>query len=228
MQKQLIFGVVGLIAGLVIGFFGANSLNRKAMSSSSNSTVAAVDAPPLPGQQSAVPPGGMQPEVAQALDKAKNEPNNFDAQLKAGQMYAQIANLDKAKEYFDKAAALTPNTFEGNIGVASAYFDSKQFEAARKFYEKALAINPNDIDARTDLGTTYIESPNPDFEHGIENFNQSLKMDPKHEPTLFNLAIAYYRKGDMDSAKKTAARLEEADPSSPLNDRLKQRLGSKQ
>ncbi|MGH9819630.1 MAG: tetratricopeptide repeat protein [Pyrinomonadaceae bacterium] len=227
MQKQLIFGVVGLIAGLAIGFFGANSLNRRATSSASNSNVASMEAPPLPGQQTSAPQGGMQPEVAAALDKAKNERNNFDAQIKAGQMYAQIGNLDKAREYFDKAAPLAPNTFEGSVNVANAYFDTKQFELAQKFYEKALTINPNDIDARTDLGTTYIESPNPDFERGIANFNESLKMDPKHEPTLFNLAIAYYRKGDMDNAKKTADRLEEVDPSSPLNARLKQRLTSK-
>jgi tetratricopeptide (TPR) repeat protein len=226
MQKNLIFGVVGLIAGLAIGFFGANSINRNAASSTA-STNASTETPPFAVQQSQAPQGGMQPEVAQALERARTEPNNFEAQIKAGQMYAEIGNFDKAKEYFDKAAPLAPNTFEGTLSIANAYFDTKQFEAAQKYYERALTINPNDIDARTDLGTTYIESPNPDFERGIASFNESLRMDPKHEPTLFNLAIAYYRKGDLDSAKRIAARLEEANPSSPLNGRLRQRFSSK-
>lgn len=223
MQKSLVFGIVGLLIGLIIGFFAANSINRRAMSSVSEPQAAVVRT-----DQTSQPQGGMQPEVAQALEKAKNEPGNFDAQIKAGQMYAQIGNLDKAKEYFDKAAPLAPNSFDGSVTMANAYFDTKQFESAQKFYEKALAINPNDIDARTDLGTTYIERPSPDFEQGIANFNESLKIDPKHEPTLFNLAIAYFRKGDLDSAKKTAGRLEEANPSSPLIARLKQRLSAKQ
>lgn len=225
MQRNLLFGIGGLVVGLAIGFFAANSINRNAVSSSSASSSPAV-ANPMPGQTSPVTQGGMQPELAQALEQAKNEPNNFDAQIKAGQMYAQIGNFDKAKGYFDKAAPLAPNTFEGYVRIANAYFDSKQFDTAQSYYEKALAINPNNIDARTDLGTTFIERPSPDFERAIANFNESLKLDPKHEPTLFNLTIAYYRKGDVENAKKTAARLEEADPSSPLNARLKQRLAT--
>lgn len=211
-----------MVVGLIIGFFAANSINRREMASASPSTPPAnVQTLSQQGQPSQ---GGMQPEVAAALEQAKNEPSNFDAQIKAGQMYAQIGNMAKAKEYFDRAAPLAPASFEGTVSIANAYFDAKDFESARTFYEKAVAINPNDIDARTDLGTTYIESSSPDYDRGIANFNESLKLDPKHEPTLFNLAIAYYRKGDISNAQKTAARLEEADPSSPLIARLKQRL----
>jgi len=223
MVKNLLFGILGLIAGLAIGFFAANSVNRNAVSRVPTSTAAASQPS---GSQSQPPQGGMQPEVAKALDDAKNKPDTFEAQLKAGDMYSQIGNFEKAKEYFDKAAPLAPNTFAGNVTVANAYFDAKQFEAAQKFYEKALAINPNNIDARTDLGSTYIERADPDFDRGIATFNESLKIDPKHEPTLFNLAIAYFRKGDNENAKKVVAQLEQANPSSPLLAQLKQRVNS--
>jgi adenylate cyclase len=169
----------------------------------------------------------MQPEVAQALERAKNEPKSFEAQMGAGEMYAQIGSFEKAKDYFQKAAALAPNTFEGDISVANAFFDIRQFEDAEKFYAKALELKPDDIDARTDLASTYIERPNPDFDRGIAEFNESLKFDPRHEPTLYNLAIAYFRKGDVENAKKTAARLEEINPSSQLNQRLKENLSKK-
>ena len=220
MIKNLLVGILGLIVGLAIGFFAANSVSRNAISKTPVSL--AVNA--VPGGQA--PQGGMQPEVAKALDEAKNQPESFEAQLKAGGMYAQIGNFDKAKEYFDKAAPLAPNTFAGNVTIANAYFDAKQFELAQKYYEKALAINPNDVDARTDLGSTYIERVNPDFDRGIATFNESLKINPKHEPTLFNLAIAYFRKGDTENAKKAVAQLEQANPSSPLIAPLKQRLNS--
>ena len=223
MSKNLLFGIIGLIAGLAIGFFAANSVNRNAVSRLPMPTAAASQPS---GSQNQPPQGGMQPEVAKALDDAKNKPDSFEAQLKAGDMYIQIGNFEKAKECFDKAAPLAPNTFAGNVTIANAYFDSKQFESAQKYYEKALAINPNDVDARTDLGSTYIERADPDFERAIAMFNESLKINPKHEPSLFNLAIAYFRKGDSEAAKKAVDQLEQANPSSPLLAQLKQRVNS--
>jgi len=43
---------------------------------------------------------------------------------------------------------------------------------------------------------------------------------------LFNLAIAYFRKGDSEAAKKAVDQLEQANPSSPLLAQLKQRVNS--
>jgi len=220
MQRNLLIGGLGLIVGLAIGFFAANSVNRNAATRTASSPAANTVAGTQPQQS------GMQPEVAKALDDAKNQPDNFEAQLKAGGMYIQVGNSEKAREYFDKAARLAPNTFTGNVTVANAYFDAKQFDLAQKYYEKALAINPNDVDARTDLGSTYIERVEPDFDRGIATFNESLKLNPKHEPTLYNLAIAYFRKGDTENAKKAVAQLEQANPSSQLIGPLKQRLSS--
>src|SRR5690242_11680302 len=194
MQKAVVFGVIGLIVGLAVGFFGANTINRNAAKSTAvmpgNISVPVGGAVPnAPATQ-----GGMQPVVAEALDKAKNEPNNFDAQMSAGDMYAKIGSLEKAKEYYDKGAALAPNDFNGNVRVAAAYFDTKQYETAGKYYQKALELNPRDVNARTDLGSTYIEGPNHDIDKGIVEYEQSLQIDPKHEPTLYMLGIAYIRK----------------------------------
>jgi Tfp pilus assembly protein PilF len=227
MQKSILFGIVGLIVGLAIGFFAANSINRnaaKTVPAMQSELPVAMGNPPLniPAAQ-----GGMQPVVAEALDKAKNEPDNFEAQMKAGDMYSQIGSLDKAKEYYDKGAALAPSDFDGTIKVAAAYFDIKQYEAAGRFYQKALELNPKDINARTDLGTTFIEGPNHDIDKGINEYEQSLQIDPKHEPTLYMLGIAFIRKGDMEGAKKTLSQLETANAASPLVAKLKEGISKK-
>ena len=222
MQKAIVFGVIGLIVGLAVGFFGANSINRNAVKSTAvmpgNISLPVSGAMP----NAAATQGGMQPVVAEALDKAKNEPNNFDAQMSAGDMYTQIGSLEKAKEYYDKSVALVPNDFDGNVRIAAAYFDIKQYEAAGKYYQKALELNPKDVNARTDLGSTYIEGPNHDIDKGIAEYQQSLQIDPKHEPTLYMLGIAFIRKGDIDSARKTLAQLESANSASPLIAKLKE------
>ncbi|HTK37441.1 MAG TPA: tetratricopeptide repeat protein [Pyrinomonadaceae bacterium] len=227
MQKAVVFGVIGLIVGLAVGFFGANTINRNAAKSTAvmpgNISVPVGGAVPnAPATQ-----GGMQPVVAEALDKAKNEPDDFDAQMSAGDMYAKIGGLEKAKEYYDKGATLVPNDFDGNVRIAAAYFDIKQYETAGKYYQKALELNPKDVNARTDLGSTYIEGPNHDIDKGIAEYEQSLQIDPKHEPTLYMLGIAYIRKGDIDGAKKTLTQLESANSASPLVAKLKEGIEKK-
>jgi tetratricopeptide (TPR) repeat protein len=221
MKKPVVFGICGLILGLVVGFFAANSINRSAVSQPTaawNPDVIPPGANPQPGN----PQGGMMPDVAEAIEKAKNEPQNIEAQLKVADMYSQIQRFDKAAEFYERAAALKPNDFTVNVKTAGTYFDARQFENAAKFYEKALEINPKDIDARTDLGTTFVERQSPDIDRGIQEFQKSLQIDPKHEPTLYNMAVAFSKKGDTDSFQKTVARLETIDPNSKYVSRLRQ------
>lgn len=227
MQKHVIFGIGGLILGLAVGFFGANSLNRDA-ATQATAAPAAVNAPfagnTANPQASA---GGMQPDVAETLAKAEAEPQNFVAQMKTGDMYAQIGRFDKAAEFYKRGLVLKPTDFQANIVVANALFDSGNFDEAEGYYARALEINPKDLNARTDLGTTFVERSSPDYGRAIAEFDKALEIDPKHEPSLYYLGIAYFRKGDADSAKKALARLEAANPSSQLIGRLRQNMEAK-
>ena len=92
------------------------------------------------------------------------------------------------------------------------------------FTKQALEINPNDVGARTDFGITFVERANPDFDRAIKEFETSLKTDPKHEPTLYNLSVAYFKKGDTEKAQTALKQLETANPNSKLIERLKQIL----
>lgn len=228
MQKHIIFGLGGLIIGLAIGFFGANTLNRDAATQAAASP-GAINAPI--GGSTADPQasaGGMQPDVAETLAKAEAEPQNFVAQMKTGDMYARIGRFDKAAEFYKRGLVLKPTDFQANIVVANALFDSGNFDEAEGYYAKALEINPKDLNARTDLGTTFVERTSPDYVKAISEFDKALEIDPKHEPSLYYLGIAYLRKGDAENAKKALARLEAANPSSELIGRLRQNMESKQ
>ena len=160
MPKHILFGILGLIAGLIIGFFGANKLNDNAKSAN-NLPVAETNAPFNPQIHSAdikeQSPNGAIADVQKVLDKAKNEPDNAQAQIEAGDMYAKIGKFAEAVAFYETANKTNPNDFQTNLKLANAYFDSDQFEKAGEFYEKALQINPNDVGARTDLGITFVE-----------------------------------------------------------------------
>jgi len=164
------------------------------------------------------------PEIAQTLETADKEPENFEAQIKAGDMYAKIQKFDTAVEFYEKANNIKPEDYETIVKIGNTFFDSKQFEKAEKWYGHALAKKPEDVNVRTDFGITFVERENPDLNRAVKEFQTSLQTNPNHEPTLYNLGIAYYKKGDVEETKKVLAQLETLKPTSPLVERLKQIL----
>ncbi len=231
-MQKIIFGIGGLIIGLIIGFIGANQLNKN---SNLEPTVSETQ-PDAPFQNQQIhgadikekQPGGITNDVQKILDRAKDEPDNATAQIEAGDMYAQIGRFPESIAFYEKANRAKPNDFQSNVKLANAYFDTKQFEKASEFYEKALQINPSDTGARTDLGITFVERANPDYDRAIKEFETSLKNDPQHEPTLYNLSIAYFKKGDIERSQAYLKQLEQAKPDSKLIEKLKNILNDRQ
>ena len=225
MLRDLAIGGTCLAAGLVIGFWGSNSLNRnaaltgpEALLSQANTTQTEMS-----GSQ---PTSGLQPNIGEVLTAAEQQPENFVTQMKAGDLYAQIGKFDKAIEFYKKGVALRPNDVQANLVLANAYFDAGEFGNAGGVYAQVLEADPKNVAARTDLGTTFVERPQPDFERAIKEFNTVLEADPGNEAALYNLAVAHSRKGDQNSAKETLAALEKAKPASELISKLRQKIGA--
>jgi len=226
MNKQYVLGgIIGLIIGLVIGFILANSLNREALQ---NQNIAR-NTPPQTDVQTGLPPDhannlqteGMLEDVQKSLDKARDEPDNYEAQLEAGRMYSRIQNFEKALEFFQKAQRIKPDDFEANAFLGNAFLDARQFENAETYYKKALELKPDNVTIRSDLASTFIERTNPDYERAFAEFNKALEIDPKHEPTIYNMGIAYLRKGEKQNAQKMLEKLMQASPESDLITKLK-------
>lgn len=84
MQRIVIVGAVCLTAGLLIGFFGANSLNRDYAPAPSGTISDAV----LPVQTVQQNSSAPLPDIAEMLEKADKEKDNFAVQMQTGDMYA--------------------------------------------------------------------------------------------------------------------------------------------
>ena len=231
MNKQnILFGIIGLIVGSVIGFFAANSINRN------SSQIVSPVQPNVSFQNQEVPnflvkeppaQDGMLPDITAILDKARNEPSNFDAQIKAGDTYLQIKGFEKAVEFYERAHRIKPEDYETIVKLGNAYFDFGKFEAAGKWYEQALSKKSNDTSVRTDLGITFVERENPDLDRAIKEFQTSLQTNPKHAPTLYNLGAAQLKKGNTEEANKILTQLEAINPQSQLVSRLRQLITQK-
>jgi tetratricopeptide (TPR) repeat protein len=80
---------------------------------------------------------------------------------------------------------------------------------------------------RTDLGITFVERENPDLDRAVKEFQTSLETNPRHESTLYNLAVAYLKKGKFEETQQVLRQLEDVNPQGQLVKRLKQILVNK-
>lgn len=229
MKKENIpFLIIGVLLGFIGGFVLANQINR-----SSAVNAAATQTSSLPTGPMAAPTAdslnhgsipnnsGMLPDVQKKIEKAKNEPDNFEAQIAAGEMFAKIQRFDKSLEYFERANNIKPDDYQALVLLGNANFDMNKYEESEKWYVKALEKKPDDIAVRTDLGLSFFLRERPDFDRAIKEYKLSLEKDPNHEKTLQNLSAAYNAKGDKQAYEETLARLEKVNPQNPAIRRMR-------
>lgn len=148
-RENLLFAIIGVLLGFIVGFmFASNMLRREGMNTPaamSGNQALPSDHPPVgannPGQNTQ----GMQQEVTAQLEKARNEPNNFEAQLKAAELYYQIQRYDQAIEYLTKANQLRPDDFQTVVNLGLVNLDAGKYEAAEKWYRAALLKQPQEV-----------------------------------------------------------------------------------
>ncbi|NOT48324.1 MAG: tetratricopeptide repeat protein [Acidobacteria bacterium] len=220
----ILYGIGGLVVGLVIGFMIANSINRTASVAENKPSSTVSEAPanmnfpadhPLAasGGQTG---GGALPQVTEAIERAKNEPNSFEAQMTAGDLYYRIQRFADAAKFYEKANQIKPAELEAMLKLGNAYFDAEQYESAEKWYLEVLKKTPNDTSVRTDLGLTYYLRTPRDIERAVREFQDALVVEPNKEITLQNLALAYRESGDDANFAKTLETLKKVNPNNPV------------
>ena len=233
-KENLLFSIIGLLVGLIVGFLVTNSLNQSGSAPRPQSARPTVttqssadlpsDHPPINPSNAVADPQQMQAAVTEAIQQARNEPNNFEAQMKAAQLYYQIQRYSEAIDFLLRANQLRPDSYEAVVALGNTYFDADKYKEAEQWYTAALIKKPDDINVRTDLGLTFLFREPPDIDRAIKEFRKSLELDPRHEQTLQNLTVALTRKGDAKEAQATLARLEEVNPGSPALPKLRSDL----
>ena len=233
-KENILFGIVGLLAGLIIGFMFANSVNQKGTIAPAADMKLNSNMPPghpdIGSTGGTGPQGVVTPEGQAAIDKATQAPDDFDAQLKAADAVYQAGRFDEAIVFLTTANKLNPGDREVIVHLGNANFDGDHYEEAEKWYIAALAKKADDLNVRTDLGLTFVFRDPPNYDRAIQEFNKSLEIDPNHIQTLQNLTVAYTKKGDAAKANATLGRLESIDAKNTSLAKLReeiQKIGTK-
>lgn len=231
-KESILYGIIGLLAGLIIGFVAANKMNQSGMQTASNpagvnpamaNSNMPADHPPVNPQQNAA----MMQEVNAAVEAANGQPNSFEAQMRAASGLYQTQNFDKAVEYYLKANKIKPDDYDAIVQLGNANFDGQHYEEAQRWYSMALTKKPDDISVRTDLGLTFVFRNPPDYDKAITEFQGSLQRNPNHKQTLQNITYAFIQKGDTQKAKEHLDKLEKVDPNNGAIADLRSQLEKK-
>lgn len=223
-KKKLLYGVVGLLIGAAAGYWATDALNRNFAGAAQAERAALGNAelppdhPPTSATPGEAPSGtaangaGPQSDVAAVIEQARTEPANFEAQMKAGNMFLQIKRYDQAAEFYEKARQLKPQEHAVLVALGNAKFDLQLYPEAERWYKEALKLKPEDVDARTDLGLSFFLREPKELDKAIAEYRTSLGYNPRHEQSLQNLITALLAKGDKAAVRPYLQQLEQVNP----------------
>lgn len=156
-RENILFAIIGILLGFIVGFMLASSMSqRTAMQTATASQTMPADHPPI-GAQNAPDPEAVRQQVTASLEQARNEPKNFEAQMKAAELYYQIQRYDQAIEYLLKANQLQPTDYRTVTLLGLVNFDAGHFETAETWYRAAMKMKSDDVMVLAGLAATTLE-----------------------------------------------------------------------
>ena len=210
-KNKYVIALVGLAVGFLISFFLTQNYNKSNAAPSPNTSQTG-----MPGAASG--PGGQQAmmgQVQQIVEKAKNSPNDYQAQVEAANIFYQVGRIAETADYLKKAYAIDPIKFN-ELGAAGFlgqyYFEQKNYSEAETWFNRAIKAEPNEADLYVALAETYVQREPPQPDQAIAQLQQALRVDPKNGHALGHLVEAYVLKKDARNAEDTFNRLKTTDP----------------
>lgn len=219
-RENVLFGIIGLLLGFIVGFIFTSTVNQRAIANQRPASTSA----PAAGMSGGGDEAAVQREAEATARVAREAREDFDAQLKAAQANYKAARYDDALEFLLQANKLRPEDYEVLVLLGNVNYEANHFETAGRWYAAALMKRPDDINVRNDLGLTYFLRQPPEIDRAIEEFRRSLEQDPQHQQSLQNMVVALSRRGETAEAERMLVRLEQVAPSNPLLPRLREEV----
>ena len=225
-KSNILPGIGGLMVGFIVGMSIANLLNHDGGVLRLQATPPKTQSVNLsPAPTKVVADEQIMEVAAVTIRQAKNEPENFDAQLQAAEIYYQVGGYEQAIEFLKRANQLRPQSDEVMVALGNIEFVAGHYEEAEQWFTAVLNKHPNDVNIRTNLGMTFLFREPPNLERALMEVRRSLNINPRHEPSLQNMVIALARKGDRAQAQLMLEQLERVNPQNTALDKLRLELG---
>lgn len=158
-RENILFAIIGILLGFIVGFMFASSMSQKMASQQATAASQGMpaDHPPVAGAQASQDPQQVREQVAASLEKARSEPNNFEAQVKAAELYYQIQRYDQAIEFLLKANQLKPTDYRTVVILGMVNLDAGHYDTAEKWYRAAMKMKSDDVMVLAGLAAATLE-----------------------------------------------------------------------
>ena len=179
-RENLLFGIIGILLGFIAGFMFASSMSQKTQpATASMSQAMPADHPPVGSQNAGGNPDQVRAAVTADIEKARNEPKNFDAQIKAAELFYRIGRYDQAIEFLLKANQLKPTDYDTVVSLGMVNFQAGHYEPAEKWLTAAIKMRPDDVTVLEGLTDTKLQRG--DAKGAEEAMTQLEKAAPSSE-----------------------------------------------
>jgi tetratricopeptide (TPR) repeat protein len=183
-RENILFAIIGILLGFIIGFMFASTMSQKMTSQqgAAASQGMPADHPPVGGggqNAQAQDPQAIREQVAASLEKARSEPNNFEAQVKAAELYYQIQRYDQAIEFLLKANQLKPTDYRTVVILGMVNLDAGHYDTAEKWYRAAMKMKSDDVMVLAGLAAATLEKG--DAKAAEDAIAQLEKVDPSSQ-----------------------------------------------
>jgi len=181
-KDNLMFAIIGLLLGFIIGFMVHSVLSQHESAPrgpTQQTQSMPPNHPPVGGDQAGDAGQQMLASVQTAMKQARENPNDFDAQVTAAKLEYQIQRYDQAIEYLLAANKLKPTDVDTLAMLGEANMDAGHFDAAEKWYRAALLKKPDHMPALDGLCAVLLSKG--DAKAAEEAINKLAKIDPTNQ-----------------------------------------------
>jgi tetratricopeptide (TPR) repeat protein len=207
-KNKYLFALIGILAGFLISYYATKSMNESPAGAAPKTPAGAPSG--SQGQQAAMG------DVRAIIEKAKNNPQDFEAQINAADSFYQIQRFKEAAEYLEKAYQINPAEFTkmtGAVAFMGRYsLEEKKYAEAEKWFQRAIEAAPAEAELHVELADVFLKSEPPAPDKAIASLQQALKIQPKNGHALGHLIEAYLLKKDARTAEDTLSQLKSAEP----------------
>ncbi len=149
-------------------------------------------------------------QEGQILDSLKQQPDDYGANLQAGEFYFEHGASAKSLSYFERARNLNPRDASALILMGVAEETLGRFDSAEERFRLASASKPNEQNFFA-WGTALIVTGHSD--RAVEAFRKAVTLHPQSTALTIGLGAATYGGGNASAALKILLHAAEMDPS---------------
>jgi tetratricopeptide (TPR) repeat protein len=129
----------------------------------------------------------------------------------AGRVHQIHGDLQKAKEYWQRAAELDPQNRACRVGLVSLFRRSGQLREALRVCEQLMALEPRNPETFLNVGKVHLQLGR--FELAETAFKQAIQLAPQSPEGYYALALLYLQfRRKLPEAAGAVSRAVELDP----------------